>query len=131
MAKEFLGKGLGFPVKVDATGKIVLSEFEDDIREAVGIILMTSMGERVMRPDFGAGLHDFVFASMSVTTMGSIQAAVQNALIQWEPRVQVLNLVVEPDQGDTGKLLINVDYRVRATNTRFNLVFPFYVKDQV
>ena len=83
-----------------------------------------------MRPDFGSGLHEFVFASMSVTTMGSVQAAVQNALIEWEPRIQVLGVAVEPDQGEIGRLLINLDYRVRATNTRFNLVFPFYLKEQ-
>ena len=131
MTKEFLGRGWKFPVEVDEAGKIALSEYEDDIREAIRIILMTAKGERVMRPDFGAGLHEFVFASMSVTTMGSIQAAVQNALIEWEPRVQVLTVVVEPDQGEIGKMLINLDYRVRATNTRFNLVFPFYLKEQV
>lgn len=130
MTKEFLGRGWKFPVEVDEAGKIALSEYEDDIREAIRIILMTAKGERVMRPDFGAGLHEFVFTSMSVTTMGSIQAAVQNALIEWEPRLQVLTVVVEPDQGEIGKLLINLDYRVRATNTRFNLVFPFYLKEQ-
>jgi phage baseplate assembly protein W len=131
MAKEFLGRGWKFPVEVDAAGRIALSEYEDDIREAVGIILMTSKGERVMRPDFGAGLHEFVFTNMSVTTIGSIQAAIQGALVEWEPRVQVLNVVVEQDRSEVGKLLIDVDYRVRATNTRFNLVFPFYLKEQV
>lgn len=130
MSKEFLGRGWKFPVEVDDTGKIALSEYEDDIREAIRLILVTAKGERVMRPDFGSGLHEFVFAAMSVTTMGSIQAAVQNALIEWEPRIQVLGVAVEPDQGEVGRLLINLDYRVRATNTRFNLVFPFYLKEQ-
>lgn len=128
--KDFLGRGWKFPVAVDATGRIALSEYEDDVREAIRIILMTSKGERVMQPDFGAGLYGFVFASMNSTNLGRIQRAVENALIKWEPRVQVTAVSVEPDQGELGKLLINIDYRVRATNTRFNLVFPFYLKEQ-
>lgn len=130
MAKDFLGRGWKFPVEVDATGKIAMSDYEDDVREAVRIILMTSKGERAMRPDFGAGLHDYVFASMSATTIGRIQASVQEALIKWESRIKVIAVRVEPDAGEVGKLLIDVEYRVRATNTRFNLVFPFYLKEQ-
>lgn len=128
--KDFLGRGWKFPVGVDAAGRIALSEHEDDVREAVRIILMTSKGERVMQPDFGAGLADFVFASMTSTNLGRIQRAVEDALVKWEPRVQVTAVSVEPDAGELGKLLINIDYRVRATNTRFNLVFPFYLKEQ-
>ena len=128
--KDFLGRGWTFPIAVDATGRIALSEYENDIREALRIILMTSKGERVMRPDFGAGLHDFVFESMSATTIGRVQVAVTDALIEWEPRVEVLTVNVEPEQGEIGKLLIDIEYRVRATNNRFNLVFPFYLKEQ-
>lgn len=128
--KDFLGRGWKFPVAVDAAGRIALSEYEDDVREAIRIILMTAQGERVMQPDFGAGLYDFVFATMSSTTLGRVQRAVQDALVKWEPRVEVTAVSVEPDEGEIGKLLINIDYRVRATNTRFNLVFPFYLKEQ-
>ena len=128
--KDFLGRGWKFPVAVDAAGNIALSEYEDDVREAIRIILMTSKGERVMQPDFGAGLYDFVFASMNSTNLGRIQRAVEDALVKWESRVQVTAVKVEPDQTELGKLLINIDYRVRATNTRFNLVFPFYLKEQ-
>lgn len=128
--KDFLGRGWKFPVAVDAAGRIALSEYEDDVREAIRIILMTSKGERVMQPDFGAGLYDFVFVSMNSTNLGRIQRAVEDALVKWEPRVQVTGVSVEPDQTELGKLLINIDYRVRATNTRFNLVFPFYLKEQ-
>ena len=128
--KDFLGRGWKFPIAVDAAGRIALSEYEDDVREAIRIILMTARGERVMQPDFGAGLYDFVFASMSSTTLGRVQRAVEDALVKWEPRVEVTAVSVEPDEGEIGKLLINIDYRVRATNTRFNLVFPFYLKEQ-
>lgn len=127
MSRDFLGRGWAFPIKVDGAGRIVLSEFEEDIRDAVRIILLTAKGERVMRPEFGTGLHNFVFETMSETNIGTIQAAIQNALIEWEPRLELLAVNVEADQGEVGKLLINIDYEVRATNTQFNLVFPFYV----
>jgi hypothetical protein len=130
MPKDFLGRGWRFPVGVDQTGKIALSEFEQDIREAIRLILLTAEGERVMRPDFGAGLNEFVFSTMSATNLGLIQTAVRDALIKWEPRIQVLEVKVAPDAGEIGKLLINIDYRVRATNTQFNLVFPFFLKEQ-
>lgn len=128
--KDFLGRGWSFPVAVDASGRIALSDYENDIREALRIILLTAKGERVMRPDFGAGLHDFVFESMSATTIGRVQSAVRDALIEWEPRIQVLEVNVAAERGAVGKLLIDIDYKVRATNNRFNLVFPFYLKEQ-
>lgn len=130
MSKDFLGRGWSFPVAADAAGRVAMSEYEEDVRESIRIILMTAKGERVMRPDFGSGLYDFVFASMSVTVMGSIQAAVKDALVQWEPRVQVLSVDVQSEEGEIGKLNIDVEYRVRATNNRFNFVFPFYLKER-
>ena len=128
--KDFLGRGWSFPVSVDATGRIALSEYENDIREALRIILLTAKGERVMRPDFGASLHDFVFESMSATTIGRVQAAVTDALVKWDPRIQVIDVDVQPERGEIGKLLINIEYKVRSTNNRFNFVFPFYLKEQ-
>jgi phage baseplate assembly protein W len=130
MSKDFLGRGWKFPVQPDVTGRVVMSAYEEDVRESIRIILMTAKGERVMRPDFGSGLHDFVFASMSVTVMGAIQAAVKDALVKWEPRAQVLSVNVEAEQGEFGQLNIDIEYRVRATNNRFNLVFPFYLKER-
>ena len=127
MSTNFLGKGWKFPVKVDGFGRIALSQFEEDIGEAIRIILLTGKGERVMRPEFGAGLRNFVFETMSVTNSGTIQAAIQDALIEWEPRIELSSVNVEPDPGEIGKLLIDIDYRVRATNAQFNLVFPFYI----
>lgn len=129
MAKDFLGKGWKFPVQVDALGEIALSSYEDDVRESIRIILLTSLGERVMRPDFGAGLKDFVFATMNASNLGLVQASIQNALVTWESRIKVLSVKVAPDQKEAGRMLIDLDYKVRATNTRFNLVFPFYLKE--
>ncbi len=130
MAREFLGRGWKFPVQVDAAGAIALSEHEEDIREAIRLVLLTSRGERLMRPEFGGGLHDFVFATMSATNLGAVQAAIRQALLDWEPRAELLGVEVQPDPGDLGRLLVDIDYRVRATNTQFNLVFPFYVGDR-
>lgn len=127
MAKEFLGRGWKFPVQVGADGAIALSEHEEDIGEAIRIVLLTSRGERVMQPDFGAGLQDFVFETMSGTTVGAMQSAIRQALVEWEPRAELIAIDVQPDPGEVGRLLVAIDYRVRATNTRSNLVFPFYL----
>jgi len=127
MEKDFLGRGWAFPLAVDGNGRIALTEFEDDIREAVRLVLLTALGERPMRPDFGSGLHDAVFTTLNTTTLGQVQADVRRALVRWEPRIEVLEVVVKPQAGDIGTLLIDVDYRVRANNTVFNLVFPFYL----
>jgi hypothetical protein len=128
VANDFLGRGWKFPVGVDANRKIALSEYEVDVREAIQVILGTCVGERVMRPAFGGGLHDYVFESMSVTVLGRIQATVFAALVANEQRIQVLNVNVAQSAGDPGTLLIGVDYKVRASNTKFNLVFPFYLQ---
>jgi uncharacterized protein len=131
MSSDFLGCGWKFPVMADSSRRIDLSQDEEDIREAIQIILKTAKGERVMRPDFGSDLHKYVFASVNASTIGEVQAAVRDALVKWEPRIQVLDVAVEVDPGDSARLLIALDYRVRATNTPFNLVFPFYLKEQL
>jgi hypothetical protein len=129
MAKEFLGRGWKFPVTVDATtGRIAMSEYEKDIRESIWIILSTAKGERVMRPDFGCGIHDLVFAPVNTTTVNLVQRGVQEALTLWEPRIELINVEVSTERADEGRLLVSIDYRVRVTNNRFNLVYPFYLK---
>ena len=129
MAKDFLGRGWKFPVNVSSAGKILMSEHEEDIKEAIWIILSTSKGERVMRPDFGCGIYDFVFAVVNTATMGLIEASVREALTLWEPRIELVNVNVSVGKADEGKLLISIDYRVRSTNNEFNLVFPFYLEE--
>jgi phage baseplate assembly protein W len=127
MAKDFLGLGWKFPVQVDpTTGRIEISEYEQDVREAIWIILSTARGERVMRPDFGCGIHDLVFAPISAATVGEVESNVREALINWEPRIEIINLEVSDEESFNGKLLISLDYRVRTTNNEFNLVYPFY-----
>ena len=129
MAKEFLGIGWKFPVGVDSiTGKIVMSEYEEDIRESIWIILATAKGERVMQPDFGCGIHNFVFATMSMATMGLIESSVREALIRYEPRIDLNEVKVLLIQDNLGKLEIEISYLVRTTNNEFNLVYPFYLQ---
>ena len=130
MGKEFLGRGWKFPVGVDAaTGRVLMSEYEDDIKESIWIILSTSKGERVMRPNFGCGIHDFVFESMNMTNLGLMESSIREALSLWEPRIEVTGVEASPDQNDAGKLVISIKYTVRSTNNQFNLVYPFYLKE--
>ncbi len=130
MTKNFLGKGWKYPVKVSNDGALAMSQYEDDIREAIPIILGTAKGERIMRPDFGCGIHELIFEPINTTTVSLVQDSVQEALTLWEPRIEVLQVEVVPDQAGVGKLLITIEYRVRSTNNRFNLVYPFYLKEK-
>lgn len=129
MAKEFLGTGWTFPIKTGPGGAIAMSSAEDDIREAIRIILGTAKGERAMRPDFGCGIHNRVFSVINTTNLGIIETEVREALILWEPRIEVLSVAASAREAANGKLIIEIEYRVRATNTRFNLVYPFYLKE--
>ena len=129
MAKEFLGRGWKFPVGVDAKGLVRMSEYEEDIREAIRIILATAKGERVMRPDFGCGIHDYTFEAVSTSVLGLIEATVTEALVKWEPRIELIKVSTHTEKLSEGQLLISVDYRVRTTNNQFNLVYPFYLTE--
>jgi len=127
MTKAFLGVGVGFPVQYDSSGAVVTAQYEESVRQSVWIILATSKGERVMRPDFGCGIYDLVFEVNSASTSGKVAQAVREALLLNEPRIDVRNVQVD-SQGDGQTLLINIDYQVRATNNVFNLVYPFYLE---
>ena len=128
MSKPFLGIGTGFPLTLDAkTHGVIRAEYEESVRQSILIILGTAKGERVMRPDFGCGIHDLVFATMSASTIGRIDREVHEALLRHEPRIDVLAVNVTPD-ATGGVLLIDIEYEVRATNTAFNLVYPFYLQ---
>ena len=124
--KAFLGIGWSFPVACNAAGEVASSAYEDDVREAIRIILGTSPGERIMRPDFGAGLRALTFEPINVTTMALAKHRVEEALILWEPRIDNIGVQVSADP-TFGRLNINIRYRVRATNTFYNLVYPFYL----
>jgi phage baseplate assembly protein W len=129
MAEEFLGIGWTFPIQPNNEGRISMSEYEKDIKEAIWIILSTVKGERVMRPEFGCGIHEFVFSVMNMATQTLISNSVKEALTIFEPRIQVTKVEVSSEAIAEGKLMINVEYRVRTTNNRFNLVYPFYLSE--
>jgi phage baseplate assembly protein W len=126
--KAFLGVGWSFPVAVDATHEIAIAEYEADVEQAIRIILGTEPGERVMRPTFGAGLRALVFEPINTTTIALAQYRVQQALVLWEPRIDNVAVIVTADP-PSGRLMIGVRYRVRTTNTFYNLVYPFYVQE--
>ena len=129
MAKEFLGAGWKFPVQVTPSGRIALSQYEEDIKEAIWIILGTAKGERIMRPDFGCGIHDLVFAPINTATLTLVENSVREALTVYEPRIELIQVKASAERAEEGKLLVSIDYRVRSTNNRFNLVYPFYLKE--
>jgi hypothetical protein len=119
--------GWGFPVGVTDAGQIDRAHGEDAIREAIWLILSTAKGERVMRPEFGCGIHDYVFDVVDAATLGRMELEVRTALERWEPRIEVIDVRLEPGDGGDGLLEITIDYRVRETNNVRNLVAPFYV----
>lgn len=125
--KAFLGTGWAFPLRVDPWGEIAMASHEEDVRQAIKIIIGTALGERVMRPDFGSGLQRLVFEPVSTTTVSLVKHQVEQALIEWEPRIDLEEVRVTTDPATRNLLLIEVDYRVRATNTFYNLVYPFYL----
>jgi len=127
MPQKFLGTGWTFPIKVNSRGGLSYSQYEKDIEESIYIILSTSKGERIMRQDFGCGIHDFVFSPADEFTMQSIKNRVEEALRDWEPRIDLLGVDVSPVE--TNRLIINIEYRVRSTNTFYNLVYPFYLEE--
>lgn len=128
-AKVFLGVGWAFPVQRDpAHGDVATAAYEEDIRQAVRLILETDHGERVMRPDFGAGLRALAFEPINTTTLALARHRVEEALTLWEPRIDgtTVKVTAEPP---LGKLMIDIQYRVRTTNTFYNLVYPFYLQE--
>jgi uncharacterized protein len=124
--RTFLGKGIAAPFTTDEHGAVKQAGYEDSVQQSVWIILGTAKGERVMRPDFGCGIHELVFDSVTAALSGRVASAVREALLRFEPRIDVRDVNVTPG-GDGEVLLISVDYEVRATNNMFNLVYPFYL----
>ena len=124
---DFLGRGWSFPVGVDAAGDVALAEGETDIEQAIRIVLSTTPGERIMRPEFGCGIHAYVFSTVDTTTLTLIEEEVLDALTRWEPRITVRSVDASVSDAATGRLTVEIDYRVRRTNVEGNLVYPFSV----
>lgn len=127
MSQEFLGVGWKYPLQLTAEGNVALSKAEEDIEEAIWIILGTVPGERLMHPDFGCNIHELVFAPNDANTIGLARHYVEEAILRWEPRIDQVEVTVQTDGTQPSLLLINVSYRVRAADSRYNLVYPFYL----
>lgn len=145
---DFIGRGWRFPIRVNPRGRLEWSEGPERIRDAIWLVIKTALGERLMRPKFGAGVDDFVFQSNSDVNRTALTIAIKSALLLWEPRIELEEVrVVSPadfdsdrvesgDSPDPGtslesQVLITIQYRIRMTNEPFNIVFPFYLEEGV
>ena len=126
--KNFLGRGISFPVGVDAYGALSTSSYEENVEESIRLILGTAMGERMMRPDFGCRIHDLVFHPLNANTCSLIGLYVREALIKWEPRIEDVQCDAYPDPTKENSVLIDIRFRVRRTNNLLNMVYPFFLR---
>jgi phage baseplate assembly protein W len=129
MKREFLGTGWKFPVEFDGN-EVKLVEEDEDIKEAILIILNTAHGERVMRPEFGCGIHNYVFSVINSSNLMMIENEIKTALTLYEPRITVDKVSTRVDEREEGKLMISIDYRVESSNSRYNMVYPFYLTEK-
>jgi phage baseplate assembly protein W len=127
VTSSIIGSGLAFPLGVDRRGSVALAHGENDIEQAMGVILSTAPGERPMRPEFGCEVHDLIFDTIDAAMVGKMDTAIRNALDRWEPRVVVTGIDFDLTDKNEGQLAVTINYIVRATNHQRNLVYPFYV----
>lgn len=126
-APDVVGRGFAWPLGVDHTGAIGLTSPGADLDDSIRVVLLTAPGERVMRPKFGCRIWDLLFEPVNANLLGLISQAVREALGQWEPRIDVEDVRPVQDGSDSALVRISITYRIRATNDRRNLVYPFYV----
>lgn len=128
MSGSFLGQGIAFPLGTDGGGGLALSAHEKNIEECVRIVLGTAPGERLYRPLFGCRIHDYVFAPNNAHTRNLIGFYAREALVKWEPRIDAVEAECRQQPGNESTVLIDIRYTVRATNSHFNLVYPFFLR---
>ncbi|SRR6266849_983414 len=128
MSEEFIGSGWAFPLRTDKTGSVALVSHDREIVDSIQLIVGTAPGERPMRPEFGCGIHDYVYASLDSDTIGRMAGEVRAALVRWEPRIRVQGVDISVTVNDEGQTvaLIDIRYSIGDTNDPRNLVFPFY-----
>ena len=127
--KAFLGKGWAFPPAFDRnSGKVSMAQYEEDIDQSLRILFSTSVRERVLQPEFGCNPEDYVFTALNVTFLSYLEDLIRKNIAKFEPRIKVLSLVIAPTELE-GMLEIKLDYVVRTTNTRYNIVYPFYKQE--
>ncbi len=128
MSKSFLGRGIAYPLRTDGAGGLAMSAYEDNIEECIRIILGTAPGERVYRPTFGCRMHDLIFEPNNNHTRNLVEFYAKEALVKWEPRIRSIVCTAEIESEQPNTILLTIDYRVRATNSNFNLVYPFFLR---
>ena len=127
MANEFLGQGWRFPILPDITGGLNYVAGDVNVEQSLKILLLTNLGQRVMRSDFGSKAQTLVFAPGSVQYLGVLENTIRDAVRDWEPRIDLEEVRAEAESDDETVIIVHIGYRVRQTNTRGNLVFPFYL----
>ncbi|CAB3778770.1 hypothetical protein LMG28614_00724 [Paraburkholderia ultramafica] len=127
MAARFIGTGWPFPIMPDPSGRLAYVEGDANVEQSLRILLQTAPGERVMRPDFGCEAPRLVFAPGSQQFMSLLETTIREAIRDWEPRIDVQDVTAEADPVDPSHVTVSLAYTVRQTNTRMNLVFPFYL----
>ena len=130
LAREFLGVGWKFPLQVNASGGIARARYEQRVEESIYLILSTAKGERMMLRDFGCGIHDRVFAPNNSVVLSTVVSEVRDALVRFEPRIDVLDITAESAPDQQNLLLIRIDYRIRANQALGNLTYPFYINER-
>lgn len=129
MERDFTGRGWSFPVRPGPGGRLSFSAGEEKIRQSIWLIMSTAPDERQMRPGFGCGIHDLVFEPNTSALRGLVQTRVREALVRWEPRIDVTDVRVESEPEARNYMLIRIDYRVRSNNAFYNLVYPFFINE--
>ncbi|OLB75175.1 MAG: phage baseplate protein [Actinobacteria bacterium 13_2_20CM_2_71_6] len=127
MSDDFLGTGWRFPILPDEAGRLAYAKGAESIEHCLRALLLTGLGERVMRPDFGTRAPALVFAPDSVQNLHDLEDSIRDAVRLFEPRVELDEVRAEVAPGEEGRVTVSVVYRIRRTNTRANLVFPFYL----
>jgi phage baseplate assembly protein W len=128
---DFIGRGWRFPPKVNTQGGLSWSDGPQRVQDAIWLIVATGLDERLMRPRFGAGVSDYVLQANSAVNRTALADAIKNALVQWEPRIELEGVRVDPVSGEPSQVLVAIDYTLRSTNELFNVVYPLYLEEGV
>ena len=128
--KSFLGTGWSFPPEfVKSQKSVKMTSGEEDIKKSIHILLTTKLGERVMLPDYGCNLQELLFEELSTTLFTYVQELIKTAILYYEPRIDILSIDISETDPLVGQLTIQIEYKIRATNARTNMVFPFYKEE--
>ncbi|UGA50359.1 MULTISPECIES: GPW/gp25 family protein [Dickeya] len=126
----FLGTGWGFPPQFDAAAQSIgMVSGDEDVRQSLTLLLSTRPGERIMAPEYGCDIQGMVFEDLTLSTLTDMKARIEQAILFFEPRIRLQAIVIDNQQAIDGKLLIHLDYTLIATNTRSNMVYPFYLRE--